>query len=91
MSRTDKTRPWQVQANEDLVAVHDHADGECNLPTREDWIASPSVRRWSRHDCTWQPRNWGAFKGFSRSKGEGEWRKEVKNRKYKDWKDSYDD
>ena len=38
MSKTDKTRPWDIQATEDLREVHDHSNGECNLPTREEWI-----------------------------------------------------
>ena len=90
MSKTYKTRPWHVQAAEDLVEWHDHSNGVCNLPTREEWIATPKVGRWKMHDCTWQPRNWGTFKGFSRYKGEKDWIKETKTRKHKDWKDNYD-
>lgn len=48
MSKTDKTRPWRVRAQEaGLKAVHDHRDGTCDLPT------DPS-KDWGRWDgCHW--------------------------------------
>ena len=90
MSKTYKTRPWQYQAMDTLIAVHDHSNGECNLPTPEEWAAGKLMRRWKMHDCTWQPRNWATDVKFPRYKGEKDWVREVKNRKNKDWKDNYD-
>jgi hypothetical protein len=90
LSKTDKTKPWRVQARDTLVAVHDHSDGVCNLPTMEEWVAQDLMRRWSRHDCVWQPRNWHTDVTFSRYSGEKDWIKKSKTRKHKDWKDNYD-
>ena len=86
MSKTDKTRPWNVQALEDLVEVHDHSNGECNLPTREEWLKTKTVRRWHRHDCTYEPRNWNTLKAFSRYGGDKDYMADKTKHKYPDWK-----
>lgn len=48
VSKTDKTRPWRVRAQEaGLKAVHDHTDGVCDLP------ADPSKDWGSWRGCHW--------------------------------------
>ena len=86
MSKTDKTRPWTVQAMEDLVERHDHSDGVCNLPTREEWLKTKETRRWRRHDCGYEPRNWNTLKAFRRYAGEKEYMADKRKHKYPDWK-----
>lgn len=88
MSKTDKTRPWQIQATDDLVEYHDHRNGVCNLPTRAEWIKNPQVRRFSRFDCVWQPRNWNTFKAFTRYAGEKDYLADKRKHKYPDWKNN---
>lgn len=92
MSKTDKTRPYKVQAMENLVAHHDHSDGVCNLPTPDEWLhmTKNDRRTWGRHNCYWQPRNWHTNVTFSRYKGDGEYIAEQRSRKWKDHKDNYD-
>lgn len=85
MSKTDKTRPFKVQALETLTEVHDHSDGECNLPTPEEWLHMSIYdrRTWKRHNCYYEPRNWHTDVTFSRYKGEKEHIKNSKHRKDK--------
>ena len=49
MSRTDKTKPWQVRvAEHHPTAHHDHRDGVCDLPADP---RTPPVYR--RGGCYW--------------------------------------
>ncbi|GAB2732442.1 hypothetical protein [Nocardioides pakistanensis] len=55
MSRTDKTRPWDVKCLDDpswLVEVHDHRNGVCDLPERPRRMTSPFGST-ERGACTW--------------------------------------
>lgn len=55
MSRTDKTRPWDVKCLDDpswLVEDHDHRNGVCDLPDRPRGMASP-LGGTERGACTW--------------------------------------
>ena len=90
MSDTYKTRPYEVQATDNLIAVHDHSNGECNLPTVKEFIQNRTRPRWHRHDCYYECKNWHTDVSFSRYKGDKDWIAESKTRKYRDWKDNYD-
>lgn len=81
MSKTDKTRPYEVQAMDRLVELHDHTLGGCDLPTVDEWLHMSNRARYARGSCTYQPRNWATFHAFTRYKGEGEEIKRVRNRK----------
>ena len=87
MSRTDTHRPFKAQVADSPRAWHDHTNGECNLPTLEEWakMTRRAQREWK--SCTWQPSNWNTYKGFRRYKGEGEWVARSKTRKARnDWR-----
>ena len=81
MSKTDKTRPPDVQMVDVLAEVHDHSLGGCDLPTVDEWLHMSNRARYARGSCTYQPRNWGTFAAFDRYKGEGLEIKRVRNRK----------
>lgn len=94
MSKTDKTRPYGVNASDSPREWHDHTDGVCDLPSLEEWRKNPEKYRGYRR-CTWQPANWHTFNGFGRRKGEKFWRAEERQRKNRAlrnyWKDVQND
>lgn len=54
MSRTDKTAPWWVRAEDaGLREHHDHRNGECTLPEEPCY-----GRAWPRESCYWEVANW---------------------------------
>lgn len=81
MSKTDKTRPYAVQAKDVLVEYHNHRKGECDIPTVTEWLHMSNRQRYGYRSCGYQPRNWSTFHAFTRYKGEGEDIGRVKNRK----------
>lgn len=54
MSRTDKTRPWQVRASDlpmvTCYPIHDHTRGGCTLPPNPTQAWGPR----GDHRCYWQ-------------------------------------
>jgi len=86
MSKTDKTKPYNIQIAEDAVPLHDHSKGACDLPTLADWTKMTRRQRWT-HSCEWQPRSWHRVK-FSRSGGEKDYLADKRKHKYPDWKNN---
>lgn len=86
MSKTDKHRPFEVQVSDSPREYHDHRKGFCDLPSLEEWSKENPWHKRSYGSCGWEPTNWHTYKGFQRHKGEGEWIRDTKARKYrKDW------
>lgn len=88
MSKTDKTRPAKVQMLDNLREYHDHTDGECNLPTVDEWLRmnKRDRRTWGMHHCYYGPKNWHTDVTYSRYGGDKDYMAEKRQHKYPDWK-----